>query len=74
MLSPDAPDFNAKMRTKIDFGWGSAPGPGAGAYSAPHRGVARGGPGGLGPLESKEKKLSVSRRSTKYGLCTFENV
>jgi len=28
------PDFNAKC-TKIDFGWGSAPDPAGGAYSAP---------------------------------------
>ena len=28
------PDFNVKC-TKIDFGWGSAPDPAGGAYSAP---------------------------------------
>jgi len=28
-------DFNAKMHQKIDFGWGSAPDPTRGAYSAP---------------------------------------
>ena len=33
------------------------------------RGVARGGPGGPSPppLESKDKKISVSCRSTEYG-------
>jgi len=29
------PDFKAKMHQKINFGWGSAPDPAGGAYSAP---------------------------------------
>jgi len=28
-------DFKAKMHQKFDFGWGSAPDPAEGAYSAP---------------------------------------
>jgi len=42
--------------TKFDFGWGSAPDPAGGAYSAPPDPLAQGGRGGRGRREGEGRE------------------